>query len=314
MSAGAQGAPGGGSRIRSISSRTAANITISVGAWSGGAPVPGYRSGCSSEPSRSVTILTTLVGASGSAGVDIADAAENGVTAVLAVSIGAVAKEYVVAVSAAPGVLSFWNVVSPRWVAVLTADATSPMVSARERVCAPFEVFDAFRSAKSPLTESRVLSSSCAPAEASASVFEVSASLGGGGGSSPVVALAVPASSESSAVVLPSPLPPVDPAAERDADFLSEADESASSPAAKAGRLTTEVFFVEEDLPEVFFVEEDLPVDEGVPVDEDVVVDEESPVGDEPDVSAYAVPGVVAMATPTPRVTASAPTRPMCLA
>ena len=78
-----------------------------------------------------MTILTTLVGASGSAGVDIADAAENGVTAVLAVSIGAVATEYVVAVSAAPGVLSFWKVVSPRWVAVLTADCRFSAASCR---------------------------------------------------------------------------------------------------------------------------------------------------------------------------------------
>jgi hypothetical protein len=36
--------------------------------------------------------------------------------------------------------------------------------------------------------------------------------------------------------------------------------------------------------------------------------------GDESDSSAYAMPGEVAMATPTPSVTANAPTRPMCLA
>ena len=99
--------------------------------------MPGYRSGCSSEPSRSVTILTTLVGASGSAGVDIADAAENGVAAVLAVSIGAVAKEYVVAVSARPDVLSFWKVFSPRWVAAVTADARRRGVGERAGVCTP---------------------------------------------------------------------------------------------------------------------------------------------------------------------------------
>ena len=39
-------------------------------------------------------------------------------------------------------------------------------------------------------------------------------------------------------------------------------------------------------------------------------VDEESPAAG----SAYAMPGVDAMATPTPSVTANAPTRPMCLA
>ena len=64
-------------------------------------------------------------------------------------------------------------------------------------------------------------------------------------------------------------------------------------------------------------VDDDLAVDEESPVDadDDLAVDEESPVdADEPDRSAYAMPGVVAMATPTPRVTANAPTRPMCLA
>jgi hypothetical protein len=96
----------------------------------------------------------------------------------------------------------------------------------------------------------------------------------------------------------------LDPAAERDTDFLSEADESASSPSAEAAPVSAEVLLVDED----FLVDDDFFVDE------DVVVDEESPAGDEPDGSAYAVPGAVAMATPTPRVTASAPTRPMCLA
>jgi hypothetical protein len=233
-----------------------------------------------------VTILTTLVGASGSAGVDIADAAENGVTAVLAVSIGAVAKEYVVAVSAAPGVLSFWKVVSPRWVAVLTADATSPMVSTSDLVCARLEVFafDAFRSAKSPLTESRVLSSSCAPAT---SVFEVSSLL---------VAPLAPASLESSEVVLTAALFRMDLTTERNTDlrcaFRSEADEAASSASAAAEPVPAEV----------------------VLVDEDSVSDEVSPLGEAPGESAYAIPGVLAMAAPTPRVTASAPTRPICLA
>jgi hypothetical protein len=91
---------------------------------------------------------------------------------------------------------------------------------------------------------------------------------------------------------------------EADESFLSEADESASSPSAEAAPLPAEVFFVDGD----------LLVGEDAPVDEDVVVDEESSVGDEPDGPAYAIPGVVTMATPTPRVTASAPTRPMCLA
>jgi hypothetical protein len=64
---------------------------------------------------------------------------------------------------------------------------------------------------------------------------------------------------------------------------------------------------VEEDLP---VVEEDLPV-----VEEDLLVDEESLVDDiELDGSAYATPGALAMAAPTPRVTANAPTRPMYLA
>jgi hypothetical protein len=60
-------------------------------------------------------------------------------------------------------------------------------------------------------------------------------------------------------------------------------------------------------------VEEVLSV-EDVPVDDEVLDDVESSVGDEPDGSAKATPGVVAMATPTPSVTANAPTRPTCFA
>jgi hypothetical protein len=100
--------------------------------------------------------------------------------------------------------------------------------------------------------------------------------------------------------------------AEPDADFGSEADKSESSPSAEAPRLRAEVFFAVEDL---LRVDEDVLLDDEVFVAEDVLVDDEPPVeDDEPDGSAYAIPGVVAMATPTPRVTASAPTRPMCLA
>jgi hypothetical protein len=57
-------------------------------------------------------------------------------------------------------------------------------------------------------------------------------------------------------------------------------------------------------------VEDALPVVEG-----DLLFDDESLVDDaELDGSAYATPGVLAMAAPTPRVTANAPTRPMYLA
>jgi len=46
-----------------------------------------------------------------------------------------------------------------------------------------------------------------------------------------------------------------------------------------------------------------------------LVAEGESVVDDvEPEGSAYAMPGVLATANPTPRVTASAPTRPMYLA
>jgi hypothetical protein len=91
----------------------------------------------------------------------------------------------------------------------------------------------------------------------------------------------------------------VDSSAEPDVDSTSEADESVlSDPSVDAASAPAE----------------DVPA-EDVPVDEDVADDEESPVDvDETDGSAYAMPGVVAMATPTPRVTANAPTRPMCLA
>jgi hypothetical protein len=153
-------------------------------------------------------------------------------------------------------------------------------------VCARLEVFafDGFRSAKSPLTESRVLSSSCAPAT---SVFEVSSLL---------VAPLAPASLESSEVVLTAALFRMDLTTERNTDlrcaFRSEADEAASSASAAAEPVPAEV----------------------VLVDEDSVSDEVSPLGEAPGESAYAIPGVLAMAAPTPRVTASAPTRPICLA
>jgi hypothetical protein len=58
---------------------------------------------------------------------------------------------------------------------------------------------------------------------------------------------------------------------------------------------------------------DDWPVVEDVFVDEGVVFSE-SPAGELPGVSAYAIPGAFAIAAPTPNVTASAPTRPMCLA
>ena len=74
--------------------------------------------------------------------------------------------------------------------------------------------------------------------------------------------------------------------------FRSEADESASSASAAAEPVPAEV----------------------VLVDEDSVSDEVSPLGEAPGGPAYAIPGVFAMAAPMPRVTASAPTRPMCLA
>ena len=67
---------------------------------------------------------------------------------------------------------------------------------------------------------------------------------------------------------------------------------------------------------EAAFVDEDVVVDEDALVDEeDLLVDEESLVDDdESDGSAYAMGGVLAMAKPTPRATANAPTRPMYLA
>ena len=99
----------------------------------------------------------------------------------------------------------------------------------------------------------------------------------------------------------------MDSAAERNTDlrdFRSEAGGSASSPSAEAAPLSTGVSFVCGD----FFVFGDFFVDE------DVAVGEESPVADGSDGPAYAIPGLFAMAAPTPSVTASAPTRPMCLA
>ncbi len=123
----------------------------------------------------------------------------------------------------------------------------------------------------------------------------------------------------------------VDPSVESDGDSGSGADESVSSDASveDASPLADGAFddvFDDEDVeadPDAdveadLLDDEESPVDdEGAdddwPVDDVPLVDEEPPV-DDPDGSAYAMPGVVAMATPTPRVTANAPTRPMCLA
>jgi hypothetical protein len=93
----------------------------------------------------------------------------------------------------------------------------------------------------------------------------------------------------------------VNRSAEPDGDFRSEADESVSSdPSADVASSPAEPLVVDDD----------VLVDE-----EDFLVDEESLVDDdESDGVAYAMAGVLAMANPTPRVTASAPTRPTYLA
>ena len=146
-------------------------------------------------------------------------------------------------------------------------------------------------------------------------------------------------------VVGPLTLPPDGPSAEPDGDSTPEADESvpseppgdaapplgdAARPPADDARVVEDLVVdaespVDEDLlvDEDVVVEADLLVDEDVVVDaesrvdEDVVVDAESRVDEdaepESDGSAYAMPGVVATAIPTPRATANAPTRPMCL-
>ena len=146
-------------------------------------------------------------------------------------------------------------------------------------------------------------------------------------------------------VVGPLTLPPDGPSAEPDGDSTPEADESvpseppgdaapplgdAAPPPADDARVVEDLVVdaespVDEDLlvDEDVVVEADLLVDEDVVVDaesrvdEDVVVDEESRVDEdaepESDGSAYAMPGVVATTIPTPRATANAPTRPMCL-
>lgn len=134
----------------------------------------------------------------------------------------------------------------------------------------------------------------------------------------------------------------IGPSAEPGEDSGSEADESVppESSVEVTSRAADAFLDEEDDLAEEDLAGEDVGddvldedvADEGDVVDDDddcdedaadddddeevvdeEVVDEESPV-DEPDGSAYAMAGVVAMATPTPRVTANAPTRPMCLA
>jgi hypothetical protein len=58
----------------------------------------------------------------------------------------------------------------------------------------------------------------------------------------------------------------------------------------------------------------DASVEDDEPLGVAGTVGDESVGGGEPDSSAYAMPVVLAVANPTPRATARAPTRPMCLA
>jgi hypothetical protein len=98
----------------------------------------------------------------------------------------------------------------------------------------------------------------------------------------------------------------VDSSTESTDDFGSDADEAVSSDAPFAAASVPVVdVFGDEGVDGDLDVEDESPADAG----------EESLGGDdESDGSAYAMPGVVATATPTPSVTANAPTRPMCLA
>jgi len=89
-------------------------------------------------------------------------------------------------------------------------------------------------------------------------------------------------------------------------------------PSADSASVPDEGFVVDEDVDDEDVGEGEVfgdgfgDVDES---DEDEDEDESSDDADEPpDGTAYARPGVVATATPTPSVTANAPTRPMCLA
>ena len=99
-----------------------------------------------------MTRLTTLVRGCGSAGAAGAGVGDTVVAAVFTAPIDAGVKEFVVGALVGPDVLTCWDVFSPRWAAAVNADATSPMVSAKERVSARLKVFDAFRSAESPLS------------------------------------------------------------------------------------------------------------------------------------------------------------------
>ena len=94
-----------------------------------------------------------------------------------------------------------------------------------------------------------------------------------------------------------------DSSAARDAGFRFDFDESVpAEPSVDDPSAPVDDFFEDDDDAE----EDDDDAEEESLAD----VDEESPAAG----SAYAMPGVDAMATPTPSVTANAPTRPMCLA
>src|SRR3954471_1956341 len=133
------------------------------------------------------------------------------------------------------------------------------------------------------------------------------------------------ASSTASVVSLDgATLSSVGPSVGSDGDSGSCAEESVPSdaPVEVASPLADDAFGdggveadPDADVDEDLLDDEEWPVDdedaaEDSPADDVPVADDEPPV-DDPDGSAYAMPGVVAMATPTPRVTANAPTRPM---
>jgi hypothetical protein len=295
-------------RARSISLRTADSTPNSSDTWIGD-PVPVPINGLSTAATRSETTLTMVGRGCDAAGAEVAEAApaENVVANVVTASAKASAEESFVGVSSTASVFDVCDsdrVDCPT--AAVTDDLSSPETS---------EGTDARRSCR--LAEPLTVTSSFADA-VSADGVSSSPVAGGVSSSTPLVgsSAASPSSASSPSPMVSSSVDlsvsTVDPSDEADGDSRSEADELLPSDASvDAASLPAEVAVFDEG----------VAVDEDVLVDEDLLVDEESPVVDEeslvddaePDGSAYAMAGVLAMATPTPRVTANAPTRPMYL-
>jgi hypothetical protein len=193
---------------------------------------------------------------------------------IVAAVVNARAEEYVVGVSATAAVLRICDCLPADGLGCPTVAGTDDTASAA-LAARKLWPLDARWSAELSLAGSSTVTSSFSDAGSAAGISSAPSPLVGSTPSASSVS-----SSAGAAVSAPGP------SDEPDGDSGFEGDESVLSDRS-----------VDAD---------SLSVDE-----EDLFVDEESLVDDESDGFAYATGGVLAMAKPTPRVTANAPMRPM---